>query len=79
MNAALNIIAGCFGIIGGVFWFIAAINTPTPPTGSYYGVTDSLTSPFAKAWRSGTRFNQAAAVMTGLSAFLFGLSALFKS
>ena len=56
MNAALNVIAGCCGIIGGFLWFFAASNTPTPPTAAYYDVVDSPTSPFAKAWRSGTRF-----------------------
>jgi hypothetical protein len=58
MNAVLNIIAGCCGIISGFLWFLAAIKMPTPPTAAYYNVVDSPTSPFARAWRSGTRFNR---------------------
>jgi hypothetical protein len=76
-NQVLNIAAGCCGIAGGVLWFLAAGRTPTPPVGSYYNVVDSPTSPFARAWRKATWFNQAAAIMTGLSAMLFGFSAFF--
>jgi len=78
MNAVLNIIAGCCGIVGGLLWFLAASKTPTPPTASYYDVVDSPSTPFARAWRRGTWFNRAVAVMTGISALLFGLSAFFK-
>jgi hypothetical protein len=73
----LNIVAGCCGIVGGVLWFLAAWWTPRPSQGSYYGAGDSPTSPFAVDWRKATRLNQAAAVMTGLSAMLFGLTAFF--
>jgi len=77
MNHVLNIMAGCSGIIAGVLWFLAAGRTPTPPQAGYWGVSDSVTNPFAKAWRKATWLNQAAAFMTGISAFLFGLSAFF--
>jgi uncharacterized membrane protein len=74
----LNIMAGCCGIAGGILWFLAASRTPTPPQGSYWGVRDSPTTLFAKAWRKATWFNQAAAIMTGLLAMLFGLSAFVQ-
>lgn len=79
MCGALNIIAGCCGIIGGVLWFLAAGRMPTPPIGSYWDVADSPTSQFAKVWRKATWLNQSAAAMTGISALLFGISAFFKS
>lgn len=79
MFQAINIAAGVFGIIGGILWFLAATQTPTPPQGSYWDVTDSPTSPFARKWRKATRFNQWAAIATGLSAFLFGISAFLGS
>jgi hypothetical protein len=78
MYQVLNIMAGCFGIVGGILWFLAASRTPIPPQGNYIGVVDSPTSPFARSWRKAAWFNQAAAVMTGSSALLFGLSAFCK-
>ncbi|MHB1609639.1 MAG: hypothetical protein ACYCXX_13600 [Acidiferrobacter thiooxydans] len=78
MYQVINIAAGMFGIIGGVLWFLAATITPTPPIGSYFDVTDSPTSPFAKKWRTATLFNQLAATVTGCSALLFGLSAFIR-
>lgn len=72
----LNFAAGACGILSGLLWGLAATSTPTPPIGSYYGVVDSPNSQFAVKWRRSTRLNQWAACMTGLSAFLFGLSAL---
>jgi hypothetical protein len=78
MNQVLNIMAGCCGIIGGFLWFLAASRAHTPPQGAYTDVVDSPTTPFARAWRKAAWFNQAAAVMTGLSALLFGLSAFWK-
>jgi hypothetical protein len=77
MNQMLNIIAGCFGISGGILWFLAAKKTPAPPQAFYWDMVDSPITPFARAWRKATCLNQAAATMTGLSALLFGLAAVF--
>jgi hypothetical protein len=78
MNQVLNIMAGCCGIGGGIFWFLAAGRTPAPPQGAYRDVRGIPTSSFARAWREATWLNQAAAVMTGLSTLLFGFSVFLR-
>jgi hypothetical protein len=77
MIQVLNITAGCCGIVAGILWFFAAWRTPTPPIGAYFDIQDGPDSPFVKAWRKATWLNQAAAVMTGISSMLFGLTAFF--
>lgn len=78
LQVILNFAAGTCGIVSGLLWGLAATSMPTPPTGAYLDVADSPNSPFAVKWRRSTRLNQWAACMTGLSAFLFGLSTLLS-
>lgn len=77
MSQILNIAAGLCGIVGGILWFLAAAHTPTPAQGSYSDVVDSPTSLFARAWKKGTRLNQVAAIMTGMSSLMFGAAVFF--
>ena len=71
----LNLVAGAFGIAGGILWFFAAGQSPPPAQGSYWDVQDSPDSPFASAWTRAANLNKWAALATGISALLFGLSA----
>jgi hypothetical protein len=77
MKKWLNIAGGCAGIAASVFWFLAATNNPQPvePGAAFYGIPTGPNTKFARAWRAATRYNQLAALLTGISVLLLSVAA----
>jgi hypothetical protein len=78
MKATLNIAGSILGFAAAIAWFFAAWKAPQPgePGAAFWDVVPSPNTPFAKAWRTATRLNQLAAVLTGLSVLLLSVAAL---